>query len=838
MGDRMNPREFCRATGYSCAIFFTYDFHPVFFERVVLPDLWAGGVGDILVVADSTRVDASIDRWHRVVHLGRRYQLVRAAVKGAFHPKIILRAGREGAMVWLGTGNLTFGGWGGNREMSGAWSLTRNDASWIRGLFEQAADWCPGEADHNVVERARSLPFVDSVLNSEHNDPGQVLLSSGSRSLATQIVERWGGRQFSEVRILSGSTDRDGVFLNWMHNQFGVERATVAVDPGSVSFDPELLAGLDLDVQIVEPAFSKPLHAKVFEFSGPDGSAAIMGSANCSRSAWLRSPEDAGNIEAVLVFDESPEDLGSEMSRVFEDGTPFTPNPSGRVDEGSSRRSLRFRISEITRDPRDSEITIRFLQTVPKNTAVTVTVGGRSAACRPTSPDSLTWTVVLPLDEQAGARFATVSVLTDDGYPAETYKHWVNDREELIHAAKGRLVEDVIKRLRGSHIPAEQKQIIRELQKIGSVILDDRDAFPDPRRAAVPTEDRKNEEAETVSPVDPESLIRSLDDLPERHGPNQVGQFTGFSLVGVMRALFPEKRDVVMGDAVIDETGDRTLVTRSTDSGEESVQVPIQRRLLKGMERFITGFRNPEFAESCSARQLVQAAAYPLAVGIIGSRSGWLSGDDAALWARQVSDALFEMAPRSVSRSTGILGHVESRYESDGREEIFREVVGDGTLWLALLSSLSFGTWSGRRAAFERSLALRSVLISERLLGSADVTRIARLVKRADWDSKKVLAEASRKARVLNGLEKELRSRWDELIRLQERMELEHEPGDFLWNRKVGWAIAEAAAVASGGGKLTVYLRRRAEAVTVIARLYVNVTKRVEFEAALRELNA
>lgn len=110
----MNPREFCSLPGYTAALFLTYDFDPVFFERVVLRELWAGGTGDIVVVADRSRVDASLDRWGGgVVHLGRRYQLIPAAVEGPFHPKVILRAGPEGVIAWVGSGNLTFGGWGG-----------------------------------------------------------------------------------------------------------------------------------------------------------------------------------------------------------------------------------------------------------------------------------------------------------------------------------------------------------------------------------------------------------------------------------------------------------------------------------------------------------------------------------------------------------------------------------------------------------------------------------------------------------------------------------------------------------------------------------------------------
>lgn len=45
----MNPRHFLREPGYPIALLTTYSFDPYFFERLVLPDLWAGGSNSVLV---------------------------------------------------------------------------------------------------------------------------------------------------------------------------------------------------------------------------------------------------------------------------------------------------------------------------------------------------------------------------------------------------------------------------------------------------------------------------------------------------------------------------------------------------------------------------------------------------------------------------------------------------------------------------------------------------------------------------------------------------------------------------------------------------------------------
>jgi hypothetical protein len=125
----MNPREFCREKGFNSTILLTYNFDPLFFERVVLRELRAGETGDILVIADRNQIAQSSERWSgQVRELGKRYQLSAARTSGAFHPKVILRVGQHGAAVWLGSGNVTAGGWGINRELAAGWTVGPNSS--------------------------------------------------------------------------------------------------------------------------------------------------------------------------------------------------------------------------------------------------------------------------------------------------------------------------------------------------------------------------------------------------------------------------------------------------------------------------------------------------------------------------------------------------------------------------------------------------------------------------------------------------------------------------------------------------------------------------------------
>ena len=840
LGGLVNPREFCRLPGYSKALFLTYDFDPVFFERVVLRELWSGGTGDILVVADSSRIEASLERWGAsLIHLGRRYQLVRAAVDGTFHPKVIFRAGENGAVVWIGTGNLTFGGWGGNREMSTAWCLGDADAAWVRGLMEQIDVWCFGSADHDVPQRIRNLSSMKSLLAAWVPETGSVLLSRPGNPLSNQVARWWNGRRFSEVKILTGSTDYDGAFLHWLHDVFGVERAWVVVDPGSSSFDPARLAQLPVEVKTLDTGLATPLHAKLFWLTGQDGSAVIMGSANCSRSAWLKDPANGGNTEAVALYEETPQALVDQIAVLFDEARAFvTQSPKANAANSSAPR-VHYPVAEVTWGSRDCELRIRFSRLVPPTSKVKVKIDREVVECQPVRRARTMRLAILPLEESARTRFATVMTTLENGNEEEIQRHWVNDQEALIHAAHGRQIQDVIEGLRQQPVPPEQLRIVRELQRIGAVLLTETEIFPDPivRSGSRQEKDQPGPDAE-VKPVDPDALIQSLTYIPEKHLPHYSGGLIGFSLFGVMRALFPEHAETPDGAAKTSGASPEKG-QGPREPPEHAISEAVQKRLKLQMEKFIEKFRDPSFAEKCSARQLVQAAAYPLAVGIVGIQGGWVSTDNAVSWARRVFDTLFQQVSAQSTEYVGVLSLVEARFRHDGKDAVFRRVVGDGTLWLTLLRSLSQGAWVGDRAAFERALALRSVLNAQILRSSTDNERIAKLLSRTGRESEEFMVEARQVSRELGRFEQALKSNWEQLLLSQEEAELTHEPEDLLWTPNAGWAIAQETATMREGEKLKVYLQLRAKVVEVVATgFYVNVTKSENFGKVLESLVA
>jgi hypothetical protein len=99
------PIDLISAHPWRRAVFTTYALSLSFFEAVVLDALVRGGGQERLILAD---VDG----------VGKDYDLEPVAVTtGVFHPKISVLSAESECHLLVGSGNLTFGGWGGNFEV-------------------------------------------------------------------------------------------------------------------------------------------------------------------------------------------------------------------------------------------------------------------------------------------------------------------------------------------------------------------------------------------------------------------------------------------------------------------------------------------------------------------------------------------------------------------------------------------------------------------------------------------------------------------------------------------------------------------------------------------------
>jgi hypothetical protein len=834
----MNPREFCRERGFNIAVLLTYSFDPFFFERVILRDLQVGEGDEILVVADARQIHETSKHWDgQLRNLGRRYQLAPSVTPGSFHPKVMIRLGPAGGLVWLGSGNLTAGGWGGNRELGAAWAVgpgQSDDGAWLSSFLERVASWCPGGLRHNVILRALEVPWLQEARTGTDEAPGPILTGYGDTTLASQLRSRWAGRRFDEVRIITGSTDESGAFLRWLREQFGIERSHIILDQNRASFIQDRIDSLPVETRVMNLPGRQPTHAKFYWFTGPDGQAAVMGSANCSAAAWLLAPEDGGNIEAVTIYDEAAPAAFERILAIFDSENltraKLADKPVKREKEGSKETHFP---SEADWDAASGELHIGFTQALPPGATVSLEAGGQEVEMRRADAAGRAWVTEVPeLASEHETAFVNVIVRTADGTETR-HRRWVNDLSELRHSARGRRIADAISALGDNLNPSEQQRMLAQLQRLSAVLLTDPSAFKDPLagHTAKPAPDAETGN-QVYEPIDPEKFVRSIEDI-EGLTAEVIGNHptTYLSLAGVMRAIFGSRRVTDFDDEMdyagepgdADVGDDRQYVIKTDTTAKRRVTPPDERykqRLKDQIQRFINDMGQPDFTGRCTATQLVEASAYPLAVIFNGSSGGWVDDEEAKAWAVQVFDKLFSHG----KTSRGLLDVVRARYHEGDKEEDFLRIVGDGTLWLALLSALANLPWKGRNAGLQKALALRSVFEASELIASSDGGRMRQLLSGLEEQrARSVIRLAPLAVDSLRKVEAYLKENSRDLCAQQEKEKLRFEAGDLLWKPEAVWA--ENKSDVTCGENTEAYLHLRAAVTRVKTSLFINVTK-------------
>lgn len=801
----------------------------------MLRDLWWGGTGDILVVGDDQQLSTDVARWRgETKHLGRRYHLARAAVAGAFHPKLMLRIGAEDGLVWIGSGNLTFGGWGANRELASAWKVGReheDSGFWIRDLLSALLPQLGSGAAHELALAMQDVSWIRQ--SADAGTPPPVLHSLGGTPLIEQLATRWQGRRFERALIYTGSSDRDGRMLEQLAARFGVSGVQVIGTPGRLSFDPDALRRLPFSVRVRAKTEWPVLHAKFLWLDGPDGSACAFGSANASAAAWLRGPRSGGNAELIGVVDRPERAEFAELLVPFDDDglteIQLGTRPVTETDDRNARPSLRLRSVEW--DAMSSRVTVEFDGTTKDIEGVDLEDGARSTSLSEDARGrwSAAW---MPVDSSG---FVDV-IARASGEVTLRWPSWVHDLAELRHSSRGRTIEDTLRRLGGSASVGEEQRIVRALADISSALISEPDAFRDAGSTRSPAENAAD--TDVVGKVDPTKLIRSLSEFDRNEAPRgSASSRAPVTLMGVLRALFlPQEVDTGVEGSFIDDPEDGDSAKPEEPIVPRKHVVPSEahrKRLRKQMEKFLKNLAGSDFAQRATATQLVQAAAFPLAVGLLGRTGGWVEATDADDWTNTVFAVLFERA--GVDGRRGLFEEVRARFRANEVEDVFVAAVGDGTLWMALLVAVGGLSIAQSGTGLRRCLALRALQTNKTLIAMGDLGRMRALVARMSVEhAKRLQNEVPAIVDGLDRLEAYLVEHEHELRAPQSGPGFQHHVGDLLWKSDVGWVeCLEPAAREASARVFSHYAAREMRVKTLI---YLNVSQAARRDQRLRSL--
>ena len=106
--------------GVTNAVILTHNIDFIFLQTVVLAELKRCGHPRLTIFADAQCALSTYAQQAPLLdELGSRFRVVPVAMEPGFrfHPKALLLSGQEKATLFVGSGNLTFGGWRENGEV-------------------------------------------------------------------------------------------------------------------------------------------------------------------------------------------------------------------------------------------------------------------------------------------------------------------------------------------------------------------------------------------------------------------------------------------------------------------------------------------------------------------------------------------------------------------------------------------------------------------------------------------------------------------------------------------------------------------------------------------------
>jgi len=833
----MNLRGICRERDYTTIIGTTYSFNPLFFERVILPDLRFGYGREIVIIGDGSQLSESINRCSsQLKQIGNSVVIEPVYLTGAFHPKILLKIGKENALLTIGSGNMTNGGWGDNREIFTKWELDKNNSKSlvvIKSVINSLLPYISSElALQSLYKSLDSFSGVSDVNDNEVD----FYITEPDKTLVEFLLSKWQGKKFHTLKLFTGSTDENGAFIEWCYKIFGINKCVIASNEYNISFRKDKLENIPVDISISPITSNDRMHGKFYLFEGDSESCVVMGSANCSRRAWLLPPNNGGNVEAIAVYNNI--DLND-----FQNITEQFPNELKSIkdfdlkdsDEDSGLLITHpYKISSLTIDGFKSELRLDMTKSLPEGSNIEIIINEEKFQLTTDSKRRVWYSIIVekPNNPLNITLFGDVVIKISDEEPI-TIHHWINDIVSIKSASKSRQLPSAIQNFLNSNNDTEYHKALREIAYVSNIILDDPDSFDDPiayTKSETPSE--INDKKTTINPLTSESLFRSMADISENPASSvlHTGQInTSLSFSGLMNFFFSFQDELRNTSSVIEdeseideieEVGDKISIKKKVNNQQQKKQIDskMKLKLKKQMDEYFLRLRSEAFRTNCTVSQLKQATAFPLVIAVFGNQKGWVDNNDLEKWVTIIIDILFKM---NINTYEGLIDFVRNRFLEKEQLEVFNKVLGDGTLWVALLTGIDAIDWEKDNGNFNKAFVISSVLENQDLISSTDSAQMKTLIdkhkfkKTADW----IISEPIKTIKNLERLRKYLDKMFQTFITNQ--IGGEHKKGDLIYG-KLGWGTVQDDKVKILDHKsfMKVYMHVRAQETSVLSNGY------------------
>jgi hypothetical protein len=278
------------------ALFTTYALSLSFFESILLRSLRQAGCQEIWVVSDVQGYRGSLIE-RRSQGVGQEFRLVPVALRhGVFHPKCIYLAGPQFDALLIGSGNLTFGGFGRNLEvLEVLLSTTTPSVFGDFAGFLTAIETRNGK-DLQCPDVGWVQAFRECALRSAGSAPPQApqgqprLIHTVESSVVSQLPNRVAGLAVKDLTVMSPFFDPDGKAVHELADALGCTKIRIAIPPkehkSNFPFKEARKWGQSIEpVWVDTHALKRPLHAKWIEARGQNATAVLSGSINATTAA-------------------------------------------------------------------------------------------------------------------------------------------------------------------------------------------------------------------------------------------------------------------------------------------------------------------------------------------------------------------------------------------------------------------------------------------------------------------------------------------------------------------------------------------------------------------------
>lgn len=387
---------------WSHALFMTYGVNLPFFEHALWNQL-PNRCRNRIVLADGHSYLMACRGYAQgdvLRYLNQRYVAAGVFCRHAAHAKVILLTNEEQGRLLVGSGNLGLPGYASGGELFTQYEYSKDapenvDAfTSIRSLLDELLErgYVQGTVERHIGLLLEGSPWL-STPAAPHHGP---VRHNFHHPFVTQLREVLGDRQIQELWILSPFYDRDAAALEYLLREFRPEQATLLMQRGQTSADPDALETILSRYPDVcrihtctRPGDDPYLHAKLYLFKLPDCAVCLQGSPNLSRVAMLLSG-DAANIEVANLsvdlrdgFDYLLDALDISTSPVSLEDLHLSCEP----DETTTDPSLEawyLTNGELQGDA----LRLGFRGEVPNLSDAVLVIGGEEAGCPPIERDN------------------------------------------------------------------------------------------------------------------------------------------------------------------------------------------------------------------------------------------------------------------------------------------------------------------------------------------------------------------------------------------------------------------------------------------------------------------